>query len=145
MPTFSNIFLHSRQIIISLGGHIELNLGGTDIMVDYPSTRKDETPVSREQLYEEVWAEPMTKVALKYGVSSSFMARVCSWLNVPRPERGYWAKLAVGKSTKQPPLPDAEPGDELEWNRYGPARRAKLPVPKPPMPPTLVGVALTWM
>lgn len=101
-------------------------------MVDYPSTRKDETPVSREQLYEEVWAEPMTKVALKYGVSSSFMARVCTWLNVPRPERGYWAKLAVGKSTKQPPLPDAEPGDELEWNRYGPARRAKLPVPKPP-------------
>lgn len=101
-------------------------------MVDYPSTRKYETPVSREQLYEEVWAEPMTKVALKYGVSSSFMARVCTWLNVPRPERGYWAKLAVGKSTKQPPLPEPEPGDELEWNRYGPARRAKLPVPKPP-------------
>ena len=89
-------------------------------------------PVSREQLYEEVWAEPMTKVALKYGVSSSFMARVCTWLNVPRPERGYWAKLAVGKTTKQPPLPEAEPGDELEWNRYGQARRARLPLPNPP-------------
>lgn len=89
-------------------------------------------PVSREQLYAEVWAEPMTKVALKYGVSSSFMARVCTWLNVPRPERGYWAKLAVGKMSKQPLLPEAEPGDELEWNRYGQARRAKLPLPKPP-------------
>ncbi|AJY69832.1 hypothetical protein RW64_09675 [Geobacter sulfurreducens] len=100
-------------------------------MGKYPPDNKD-TRVSREQLYEEVWAEPMTKVALKYGVSSSFMARVCTWLNVPRPERGYWAKLAVGKSTKQPPLPEAEPGDELEWNRYGPARRAKLPIPKPP-------------
>lgn len=61
----------------------------------------------------------MTKVALKYGVSSSFMARVCTWLNVSRPERGYWAKLAAGKATKQPPLPEAELGDELEWNRYG--------------------------
>lgn len=96
------------------------------------TSSKNIDPVSREQLFKEVWAEPMTKVALKYGVSSSFMARVCTWLNVPRPERGYWAKLAVGKFTKQPLLPEAEPGDELEWNRYGPARRAKLPVPKPP-------------
>jgi hypothetical protein len=76
--------------------------------------KKEEGPVSREQLYAEVWAEPMTKVALKYKVSSSFMARVCTWLNVPRPERGYWAKLAVGKMSKQPPLPEAEPGDDLE-------------------------------
>ena len=94
--------------------------------------KKEEGPVSREQLYAEVWSEPMTKVALKYNVSSSFMARVCTWLNVPRPERGYWAKLAVGKTTRRPPLPEAEPGDELEWNRYGQPRRAKLPLPKPP-------------
>lgn len=95
-------------------------------------THDNKAPVSRERLYEEVWAEPMTKVALKYNVSSSFMARVCTWLNVPRPERGYWAKLVVGKTTRRPPLPEAEPGDELEWNRYGQARRAKLPPPKPP-------------
>ena len=94
-----------------------------------PLPNENKSPVSREQLYEEVWAEPMTKVALKYNVSSSFMARVCTWLNVPRPERGYWAKLAVGKTAKRPPLPEAEPGDELEWNRYGQARRAKLPLP----------------
>jgi hypothetical protein len=80
--------------------------------------KKEEGPVSREQLYAEVWAEPMTKVALKCKVSSSFMACVCTWLNVPRPERGYWAKLAVGNISKQPPLPEAEPGDDLEWNRY---------------------------
>lgn len=39
--------------------------------------------VTRETLYEEVWAEPMTKVAARYGVSSSFLARVCERLNVP--------------------------------------------------------------
>ena len=32
--------------------------------------------VSREKLYEEVWAEPMLKVGARYGVSSSFLARV---------------------------------------------------------------------
>jgi hypothetical protein len=92
----------------------------------------DKTPVSRERLYQEVWAEPMTTVALRYKVSSSFLARICTGLNVPRPQRGYWAKLAVGKVPKRPPLPEAAPGDELEWNRYGQARRARLPPPKPP-------------
>jgi hypothetical protein len=87
--------------------------------------------VSRERLYQEVWAEPMIKVALKYNVSSSFMARVCTWLNVPRPERGYWAKLAAGKSTKRPPLPEAGPGDLLEWNRFGQAQRAQMSTSKP--------------
>lgn len=102
-------------------------------MEEEKKTASDErAPVSRERLYEEVWAEPMTTVAKKYGVSGSFLARVCTWLNVPRPARGYWAKLAVGKTTRRPPLPEAEPGDELEWNRYGQPRRAKLPLPKPP-------------
>jgi hypothetical protein len=46
--------------------------------------------VSREKLHDEVWAEPMTTVALRYGVSSNFLARVCQRLNVPTPQRGYW-------------------------------------------------------
>jgi hypothetical protein len=89
-------------------------------------------PVTRETLYEEVWVEPMTKVAAKYGVSSSFLARVCTRMNVPRPERGYWAKLAVGKAPKQPPLPDARPGDELEWSRDGEPSRVPRPLPRAP-------------
>jgi hypothetical protein len=48
----------------------------------------------------------MLKVAAQFGVSSSYLARVCTLLYVPRPERGYWAKLAVGKASKQPALPD---------------------------------------
>jgi len=75
--------------------------------------------VSRENLYEEVWAEPMIAVAARYHVSSSFLARVCERLNVPRPPRGYWAKLAVGKKCPRPALPAAQPGDELEWSRIG--------------------------
>jgi hypothetical protein len=37
--------------------------------------------VSREALFEEVWAEPMLTVAARYGVSSNFLARVCERLN----------------------------------------------------------------
>jgi hypothetical protein len=79
--------------------------------------------VTREQLYEQVWAEPMTKVAARYGVSSTLLAGICDRLNVPHPERGHWAKLSAGKSSPTPPLPAPRPGDELEWSREGKPRR----------------------
>jgi len=75
--------------------------------------------LTREQLYELVWSESMLKVAARYNVSSSYMARGCTLLNVPKPERGYWAKLAVGKAPPKPPLPEARPGDESVWTKGG--------------------------
>jgi len=86
-------------------------------------------PLDRETLYKLVWSEPMLKVAARYDVSSSYLARICTRMNVPRPERGYWAKLAVGRAPKQPPLPEPEPGDELAWAREGeeaPVKRLTL-------------------
>jgi hypothetical protein len=71
--------------------------------------------VTRDELYALVWAEPMLRIAERYGVSSSYLARVCSNLKIPRPARGYWAKLAVGKAPKKPELPPALPGDEISW------------------------------
>lgn len=88
-------------------------------------------PLERVALYELVWSEPMLKVAARFGVSSSYMARVCTLLNVPRPERGYWAKLAAGKTQKKPPLPDARPGDHLVWSRDGDSVRVPRLLPKP--------------
>ena len=75
--------------------------------------------IARQELYELVWSMPMTKVAEKFSVSGSYMARVCSVLGVPRPERGYWAKLEVGKAPPQPALLEALPGDQLFWSQDG--------------------------
>lgn len=88
--------------------------------------------VTREKLYEELWAEPALTVAKRYGVSSSFLARVCDRLNVPTPPPGYWAKVAVGKKPHQPPLPEARTGDETEWLRPGEKPSSPPPDPKPP-------------
>jgi len=97
-----------------------------------PSETNTKAGLTREALYELVWSEPMLKVAARFGVSSSYMARVCTLLYVPRPERGYWAKLAVGKAPKQSALPEARPGNPLEWSRDGtPPKRAR-PLLKPP-------------
>jgi hypothetical protein len=79
--------------------------------------------ISREALYEEIWVEPMTIVSARYGVSGSYLARVCVDLDVPRPPRGYWAKLEVGKAGPRPLLPNAKPGAPLEWSRSGSVRR----------------------
>jgi hypothetical protein len=94
--------------------------------------KEDRADVTRETLYELVWAEPMLKVTMRLRVSSSYMARVCTLMNVPRPERGYWAKLAVGKATAKPPLPAIRPGDQAVWNRSGTAQPANRPLPKVP-------------
>lgn len=75
--------------------------------------------VSREKLYEEVWAEPITKVAKRYKVSDSYLVRVLKNLNIPRPYRGYWAKLAAGATSERPQLPAARPGEAITWARDG--------------------------
>lgn len=93
------------------------------------------TPLTREALYELVWPEPMLKMAARFNVSSSYMARICTLLNVPRPERGYRAKFAVGKAPPKPQLPDARPGDELVWSRNGEHTRVGKPLPRPPSTP----------
>jgi hypothetical protein len=90
------------------------------------------TRLTREELYALVWSQPMLKVAAKYGVSSSYMARVCTLLNVPRPQRGYWAKLAFGKVPRVAALPDARPGDGLAWSRGKGHPSVARPLPRPP-------------
>jgi len=90
--------------------------------------------VTRQVLFEEVWKEPMTTVAKRYDVSSSFLARVCERLNVPRPCRGYWAKLPYGKAPPKPELPAALPGDEIAWSKGTALPPFHPPVPRAPDP-----------
>jgi hypothetical protein len=73
--------------------------------------------ITREELYELVWSTPMIKVAEKFEVSGSYLARVCTELRVPRPEPGYWAKLAVGKAPQRPALPEPLSGHPVVWSR----------------------------
>lgn len=88
-------------------------------------------PVSREELHALVWSTPMLHAARQFGVSDSYLARVCTLLKVPRPERGYWAKLTVGKAHEITPLPTARPGDPTEWDKES---VLKLPPPTMPLP-----------
>lgn len=60
----------------------------------------------RQQLYDELWAEPTRTVAARYGISDVALAKVCRELRVPKPPRGYWAKKAAGaRVPARPKLP----------------------------------------
>jgi hypothetical protein len=61
----------------------------------------------REKIYEEIWSEPIQRVAKRYDISDVGLAKVCKKLNIPRPGRGYWAIKAAGKPIpKRPALPE---------------------------------------
>lgn len=63
-------------------------------------------PVDRETLYNEVWTEPVTVVAPRYGLSDVGLAKICRTLAIPLPSRGYWAKVKAGKIMNRVPLPE---------------------------------------
>jgi hypothetical protein len=87
---------------------------------------KSPVTVSREELYRQVWETPMSRLAEQYGLSDNGLAKICNRINVPYPQRGYWAKKAAGKKVVQQQLP--------EW-KNGVARAASI-VPTPsPAPP----------
>lgn len=94
-----------------------------------PSSQDIKGPISREILYELAWSEPMTSIGKKLSVSSSYLARIYTRLNVPRPAPGYWAKVAAGATPFKPDLPAAQPGDETIWDRSGSQSVTAKPTP----------------
>ena len=82
--------------------------------------------VSREALYAQVWASPMTQVAALYGVTGTALKKTCDRHDIPTPERGYWARLQHGKQVAQEPLPAQKDG-RLAKVRIAAQRRPAVP------------------
>jgi hypothetical protein len=61
--------------------------------------------LSREELYELVWSEPMTALAKRFGLSDNGLRKRCKSMDVPTPPRGYWERTKHGHRAKRPPLP----------------------------------------
>jgi hypothetical protein len=72
----------------------------------------------RGKLYEEVWAEAVTTVAKRYGISDVALRKMCKQLAVPLPPPGYWARAAAGRKPPTPPLPKHSGPAEIVRQRY---------------------------
>ena len=77
--------------------------------------------LTRQELYEMVWAEPKTSLAKKFGVSDVWLSKICRAATVPIPPRGYWAKIAAGKIPPRIALPARDLG-QTERVRIKPDR-----------------------
>lgn len=64
--------------------------------------KRDE--ISREELFAWVWERPTTEVARELGISDVALAKLCDRLQVPKPPRGYWARVRAGQTPRRPPL-----------------------------------------
>ena len=60
--------------------------------------------LTRQQLYDRVWAAPMTQVAAELGLSGGGLAKICDRLLIPYPPRGHWARAKAGRASERPPL-----------------------------------------
>jgi hypothetical protein len=63
------------------------------------------TEISRRELYEQVWTEPMSTLAKKYCISDVGLAKICKRNGIPRPGRGYWARIQARQRVQRTPLP----------------------------------------
>lgn len=68
---------------------------------------------SREELYDLIWSKPIQQLAKEFGMSDVALAKKCKVLGIPRPGRGYWAKVEAGKKVRKSNLPKKS-GDHPE-------------------------------
>jgi hypothetical protein len=76
-----------------------------------------EVTLTREQLFEFAWQDPMRTLATRYGLSDRGLAKICMRLHVPVPGRGYWAQKAANKEVFRPrlrPLAPTAPPEERQ-------------------------------
>jgi len=108
--------------------------------------------LTRQQLYDRVWSTPAWKLGPELGLSGRGLAKRCAREGIPVPQRGYWAKLLVGKATKRTPLPEVLPGTAIERPtgdeiartptsaRAGTQQRIRRPEDRPSRHPLLIDV-----
>lgn len=68
------------------------------------------TTLTRQQLYDLVWSEPMTALAKRFSISDTGLRKICLKMNIPLPKAGHWTKLKFGKKEEKVALPKDDSG-----------------------------------
>lgn len=97
--------------------------------------------MTRKELYDLVWAEPMRVLAKRFERSDVALGKTCRNANIPTPGLGYWAKKEAGKRVTQTPLPprglgesdDVAIGPRSYQGGYSSDLNLDLPDPSPPV------------
>lgn len=91
----------------------EVSCGAHDEKLDDFIVEEDmSVTLTRKELYDRVWEEPVDTLAKEYGLSNVGLGKACRRHDIPVPPRGYWARKAAGQKPRRPPLPPARNGNE---------------------------------
>ncbi len=90
----------------------------------------DSITLTRKELYDLVWSEPMIKLADKFGLSDVGLKKKCRTHNIPVPPRGYWARKQAGQKPSVIPLPKGFPLDTKITIYRNPMHGMNPPLPK---------------
>lgn len=78
------------------------------------SLRARHVRLTRQQLFELVWSQPVERLAKSWGLSGRGLSKACERLQIPLPPRGFWAKVQSGQRLGRPSLPAMQPGEAEE-------------------------------
>jgi len=70
--------------------------------------------LTRSELYEMVWSEPMRTIAKRYNISDVGLRKICIRKNIPVPERGHWTRVRFGYKVRKRKLPKYSGEDKIE-------------------------------
>jgi hypothetical protein len=77
----------------------------------------EQITLTRKELYDLVWTEPLSRLAKKYKISDNGLRKICKRMNIPIPTMGHWQKIQYGKRVIVTKLPTKYEGkDEITLN-----------------------------
>jgi hypothetical protein len=80
----------------------------------------EQVTLTRKELYDLVWAQPLSRLAKKYKISDNGLRKICKRINIPIPAMGHWQKIQYGKQVIITKLPAKYEGkDEITLGEKG--------------------------
>jgi hypothetical protein len=71
----------------------------------------EKVTLSRKELYDLIWTEPMLSISKTYNISDVGLRKICIRMSIPVPQAGHWQKLKFGKAERKAPLPKKYNGE----------------------------------
>ena len=72
----------------------------------------EQVTLTRKELYDLVWTEPLSRLAKKYKISDNGLRKICKRMNIPIPTMGHWQKIQYSKRVIVTKLPTKYEGKD---------------------------------
>ena len=72
----------------------------------------EKVTLTRKELYDLVWSEPLSRLAKRYKISDNGLRKICKRMNIPLPAMGHWQKIQYNKKVTIVKFPEKYDGQD---------------------------------